>query len=188
MISNDLCWLFRNYKPTCCVMKKISHLNQASMSHQENIAHCVTALLVLEPAVVASFRKGNPFDKLIRSFDEHSADGKPLYKKESGRKHYKMSVAAYESNKPVKELHGEHRLPVSCLIKNLLASDRTSATVLTLLRSNEVILITKEEARYLDSPLAKGGMGLKMCLPKDGLCRLKAANINIAPETLNNSL
>ena len=157
-------------------------------SHQEKIARCVAAVLALDEETVQAFRKGNPFDKLIRSFDEHAADGKPLYKKEAGRKHYKVSVAAYTSNKPVKELYGEHKIPVSCIIKQLLASDQSYDTVLRILISNEVILTTKEEARHLDGPVAKGGMGLKMCLPKDGLCRLKAANIEIAPETLQNSL
>ena len=157
-------------------------------SHQEKIARCLAAILALDEETVQAFCKGNPFDKLIRSFDEHSAEGKPLYKKEAGRKHYKVSVAASASNKPVKELHGEHKIPVSCIIKQLLSSDRSYDTVLRILLSNEVILTTKEEARYLDSPVAKGGMGLRMCLPKDGLCRLKAANIKIAPETLHNSL
>lgn len=157
-------------------------------SHQENIASCVTALLALEPDVVASFCISNPLSMLLRSYDEHNADGKPLYKKNAGRKHYKMSVAAFTSDKPVKELYGEHLIPLSQIRRRLLSSDRKFETVLGILRSNEVILLTKEEARYLDSPIAKGGMGLKMCLPADGSCRLKAAGIALAPETLSNTL
>ena len=160
----------------------------SKQNHQANIARCVTALLALESDVIASLCISNPLSMLLRSFDEHNADGKPLYKKNAGRKHYKMSVAAYASDKPVKELYGEHLIPLSQIRKRLLFSDRTVETVLGILRSNEVILLTKEEARYLDSPVAKGGMGLKMCFPVDGSCRLKAAGIALAHETLSNTL
>lgn len=162
--------------------------NPHLMSHQELIAKAVAGILALEPNVVAAFCRNNPMSMLLRSYDEHSADGKPLYKKESGRKHYKMSVAAYESAKHVKELYGEHLIPLSQIRKLLLSSGRKFETVLSILRSNEVILLTKEEASYLDKPVAKGGMGLKMTMPENGLCRLKAAGIQIHPNTLNNKL
>lgn len=157
-------------------------------SHQENIARCVAVVLALDEGTVQAFCKGNPFDKLLRSFDEFSAVGQPLYRREAGKRHYKMSVAAYNSGLPAKDLYGEHTTPISCLIKKLLASDRSEATVLNLLRENEVVLITKEEARFLDRSRKNGGLGLKSSLPLGGGCRLCAAGIVLAPETLNNVL
>lgn len=79
------------------------------MNHQEAIAHCVTAVLTQNDETVRAFLRGNPFDKLLRSYDEFTSKGEPLYKRERAKKHYKMSVKAFESNLPVKELYGEHR-------------------------------------------------------------------------------
>lgn len=157
-------------------------------THQEHIARCITAILQLDEQTVRAFCKGNPFDKLLRSFDEFAADGTPLYRREVARQHYQQSQAAYASGLPVKELYGEHRKPISCLIRELLASDRSESTVLRLLRQNEVVLITKEEARQLDRSKANGGLGLKSSLPSGGNCRLQAAGILLAPETCHQHL
>ena len=157
-------------------------------SHQEKIARCLAAILALDEETVQAFCKGNPADKLIRSFTEFSAEGGALYRREAAKRHYRASVAAYTSGLPAKELYGEHRVPISCSIKKILASDRSEATVLRLLRENEVVLLTKEEAGYIDRSRSKGGMGLKSSLPADGGCRLQAAGIELAPETLGNTL
>lgn len=157
-------------------------------SHQEKIARCLAAILALDEETVQAFFKGNPADKLIRSYTEFSADGVPLYRREACKKHYRASIAAINSGLPVKELYGEHVIPISCSIKKILSSNRSEATVLRLLRENEVVLLTKDEARHLDRSRANGGLGLKSSLPAEGGCRLQAAGIEIAPETLGNTL
>ncbi len=99
-----------------------------------------------------------------------------------------MSLNACNSKLPVKQLKPEHRIPISEIIKRLFASDRTFSSVKRILEENDVVLLTKEEADFIDRPLAKGGLGLKATLPKDGRCRLEVGQIQIAPETENNSL
>jgi hypothetical protein len=158
------------------------------MTHQEGIAHCITAILSLNDNVIIAFRRGNPFDKLLRSYDEFNAHGEPLYRNTRAVKHYKMSVRAFQSGLSGKELYGEHRIPLNVIIKRLLDSDRTYNSILEILRSNEVILITDEERKYLDESITKGGCGLRSKMPEDGRCRLEVGMIEIAPETLQNSL
>jgi hypothetical protein len=55
-----------------------------------------------------------------------------------------------------------------------------------ILEENTVVLITKEEAKLIDGSASNGGLGLKQRLSPYGRCRLEAAGIRIAPETLNN--
>lgn len=158
------------------------------MNHQEGIAHCIAAILAQDDETVSAFRKGNPFDKLLRSYDEFNSSGEALYRNVRGIKHYKISVRAFQSGMSGKELYGEHRIPLNVIIKLLLSSDRTYNSVLEILRSNEVILITEEERKYLDESVSEGGCGLHSKMPEDGRCRLDVAMIKIAPETLNNKL
>lgn len=99
-----------------------------------------------------------------------------------------MSVLAYRSGLAGKKLYGEHRIPLNVIIKRILESYRTYNSVLEILRSNEVILITDEERKYLDVSIIKGGCGLRSKLRIDGRCRLEGAMIEIAPETLQNKL
>lgn len=158
------------------------------MTHQEGIIHCLAAILGQSNEVITSFSRGNPFDKLLRSYDEFNSNGEPLYKAERARNHYKMSIRAYNSSLKVKELYGEHRIPLSVIRKRLLESDRTYEAISGILRENEVVLITKEEARIMDGALHKGGLGLRSIMPDDGQCRLDIAQILIAPETISNKL
>lgn len=146
------------------------------------------AILGQNNEVVSAFSRGNPFDKLLRSYDEFNSIGEPLYKAERAKKHYKMSVKAYESGLKVKELYGEHRIPLSVIRKRLLESNRTYEVISSILRENEVILITKEEAGTMDGALNKGGLGLRSVMPDDGKCRLEIAQILIAPATMLNKL
>jgi hypothetical protein len=151
-----------------------------SDTHQEAIARCITAILALDSPTVTAFRRGNPFDKLIRSFDEFSSTGEPLYRNKRGNRHYKMSEAAWASGKSADQLFGEHRVPVSIIISRLLESDRSYETVYR--------MITDDERKRLDASVKKGGLGWKSCLPANGKCRLEEAGIRIAPPTLHNQL
>jgi hypothetical protein len=154
------------------------------MTHQKHIAAVITHILALSDNVISSFRLGNPFDKLLRSYDEFTADGRPLYRRPLGRHHYKFSCAAHESGlcPSDKRLFGEHKIPLTVIIQRLVNSDRSLSTVEEILQSNEVVIITREEQRYLD------GGGLKSRMPPNGECRLAYARIPIAPETLGNHL
>ncbi|GAB2777860.1 hypothetical protein HNQ93_001734 [Hymenobacter luteus] len=159
-----------------------------SVTHQEAIAKCVTAILALDEEIVTEFRRGNPFDKLIRSFDEFTADGKPLYRNKRGSNHYKMSVAAKTSGLTADKLYGEHRIPVSVIIRRLLDSDRSYESIYKILKEGEVVLITEGEAKLLDRRVSNGGSGLRNRMPESGLCRLDEAGIMIDSSTLTNQL
>jgi hypothetical protein len=158
------------------------------MTHQEAIAHCITALLAQSDEILAALRRGDALDKLLRTYDGFSASSKRLYKTERAREHYKMSVKAYHSGLLVRDLYPEHRIPLSIITKRLLESDRTYQSVVKILNENEVILITKEEARFIDKSAINGGLGLRTSMPGNGICRIEMAQIQIAPETLKNHL
>ena len=158
------------------------------MSHQDNIALVLHGILQLPEEQVSAFCRGNPFDKLLRSYDEFSSSGTSLYRRDIGTQHYKMSVAAYASGLRGRELYGEHRIPLKIIIQRLIESDRSLEAIHSILRSNEVVLVTPEEQRYLDSSIANGGLGLRSRLPEDGRDRLAFAGIEVAPETATNHL
>lgn len=156
------------------------------MTHQEGIIRCIVAILAQEDKVVEAFCRLDPFDKLLRSFDGLNAGGERLYKSERARKHYKMSVQAAESGLRISELYPEHKIPLSIIKKRLLDSDGSYETVSKILFENEVILVTKEEAKRIDGAVDSGGLGFRSSLPSNGECRL--AGVPIAPETLSNKL
>lgn len=164
------------------------------MTHQEGIARCLAAILSQDDETLAIFRRGNPFDKLLRSSDEFNSEGKGLYKNQRARNHYKMSVAAFtafESGIRINDLFAEHCVPVALTIQKLLAAPRKdTASILAILQENEVVIITKEEQVRIDAAVHKGGLGLRNKMPEGGVgcSRLDAAGIIIAPETLGNTL
>jgi hypothetical protein len=169
------------------------------MTHQIAIKRVIVAILAQENWVIQCFRRGNPFDKLLRSHDEFTANGLGLYRNNRGARHYRMSKNAYaayilglETNQllglEAKQLYGEHRIPLNIVIKRLVESDRTYQDVEAILAENEVVLITPEERNHLDSSPENGGLGLRSKLPPDGTDRLTFAGIEIAPETINNHL
>lgn len=158
------------------------------MTHQESIARALTVILSQDDEVVQHFCLGNPFDKLLRSHDEFTADGKGLYRRSIGSRHYRMSKAAYYSGLDAKDLYGEHLIPLKIIIKRLVESNRKYETIRAILATNEVVLITSGEQKRLDSSVTNGGLGLKSKLPPDGSDRLDFAGIEIAEETLSNRL
>ena len=156
------------------------------MNHQEGIVHCIVAILNQEDEVIETFCRLDPFDKLLRSFDGLNAKGERLYKSERAKKHYKMSVQAFESELKISELYPEHKIPLSIIKRRLLNSDRSHKTVSNILFENEVIIVTKEEAKKIDGSTSNGGLGFRSSVPTNGECRL--TNIPIAIETLSNKL
>ena len=166
------------------------------MNHQKHIATTIAHILALPEDVVQSFCLGNPFDKLLRSYDEFTSDGLGLYGQRAyrsalGRRHYKFSREAYAaalSRSDKQKLVGEHRIPLKLIIQKLLNSNRSLSSIEQILRANEVVIITKKEQQNLDGNVKTGGCGLKSLMPANGGCRLAHAGIEIAPETLSNHL
>jgi hypothetical protein len=170
-------------------------------THQKQIAWLVFSALSQAKAREALTR-GNVFSMLLRSYDEHTSAGEPLYHRGRGIYHYWFSEAAYKkhlANVPIKELHGEHMIPLKCVKERLLKEGRTYEAVLEILRQNKVVIITDDEANYLNgSPKRKSveplkhlnclGLGSSMPDEKDPKSRLKAAGIRIAKATINNKL
>lgn len=54
------------------------------MTHQDAVAQIITSILRHEDNVIRHFCLGNPFDKLLRSHDEFTAEGIGLYRKSIG--------------------------------------------------------------------------------------------------------
>ncbi len=157
-------------------------------THQQHIALIITQILTLSDDTLTAFSRGNPFDKLLRSYDEFTPDGKGLYRKKLGSNHYRYSKSAYSSGLSADKLFGEHRIPLKLISQQLMNSDRKLSTVELILRSNEVVLITDEEERRINSSKVNGGFALKSKMAPNGGCRLAYCGIEIAPETLPNHL
>lgn len=157
------------------------------MSHQESICKIVFSTLNLKEETVKAFLRGNPFDKLLRSYDEFTAEGLPLYRNDRAKNHYKYSEKAYKSGLPAKKLYGEHRIPLKIIKKRLLECSKSLEEIKKVMNSNEVVLITKEEQLMLDSKPPQG-LGLRSKLPECGTDRLILAGIKIAGETQQNTL
>ena len=157
------------------------------MTHQEAIIETLHRILTQKDEIVRIFSRGNPFDKLLRSYDQFTSTGLPLYKSKRGKDHYRYSRKAAESKLEASELYGEHRVPLSIIRQRLLECDRSVRSIKTIMESNEVVLITKEEQRLLDSK-EPTGLGLRSTIPKCGTDRLEFANIEVAQESLGNKL
>jgi hypothetical protein len=157
------------------------------MSHQDSICKIIHSTLNLGKETVEAFRRGNPFDKLLRSYDEFTAEGLPLYRNDRGKNHYKYSEKAYNSGLSAKDLYGEHRMPLKVIRERLLQCSGSLNGIEKIMRSNEVVLITKEEQKMLDSRPPEG-FGLRSKLPACGTDRLAYAGIKIVEETLHNRL
>lgn len=154
------------------------------MTHQEGIVQVLAAILSQPHEVVQAFSRGNPFDKLLRSYDEFNAQGQPLYRHRRGNSHYRMSRAAFESGLCASQLYGEHRVPLNIIKRRLLETGGDAGQIRAILRANEVVLITPDEQRRLDASVANGGLALRQRLPENGSDRLTFAGIEIAPSTL----
>ena len=157
-------------------------------THQQHIALIITQILALSDDTLTAFSRGNPFDKLLRSYDEFTADGKGLYRKKLGSSHYRYSKSAYSSSLSADKLFGEHRIPLKLISQQLMNSDRKLSTVESILSSNEVVLFTDEEERRINASKVNSGFALRSVMAPNGGCRLAYCGIEIAPETLPNHL
>lgn len=125
--------------------------------------------------------QGNAYDKLIRNYHQFNAAGKNVYRTKRAKDYLKFSYAAFESNLKPKEMYYEHLIPVNIIKQRLKDSDRSKGSISQIMNSTELIVLTKEEAAYLDQYFRNR-------LPDNGKGRLEAVGINIHPETANNHL
>lgn len=144
---------------------------------------------------------------ILRQYCEITSDGKKTWQKiDLYKKHHKLSVRAVKiidgyANKHNpslwKELHYEHIVPISSVIKKLkdLKDNFTEQDIFNIMQDCEVIILSKEEAVVLDGNKNKHymldgtlikGRGLKSCGTK--AIRLEAINAKIHPKYQNNTL
>lgn len=157
------------------------------MTHQDAICLSLEKILSLDNEAFKHFSLGHPFGKILRSYDQFTSEGKPLYRNTRGEYHYRYSIEAYSSGYPANQLYGEYIIPFKIIKERLIASDRSLDSITKTMKSNEVVLITPREQKYLDSNQSDG-LGLRSKLPPCGTDRLTFAGIMIAEETQNNHL
>jgi hypothetical protein len=156
------------------------------MTHQDSIAAIIFHLLKLSDKSLESFKKGNPFDKLLRSYSEFNSCGEPLYKNKRCAKHYQFSEKAWEeymSKKSVKMLYAEHVVPLSIIKRNILIRKFNTLNSIKkyLKENNYVVMITKREQKIIDKKF-------KSKLPRNRVTRLEYFNIKTSDNTKYNSL
>jgi hypothetical protein len=157
------------------------------MTHQEGIANVIQSILVLNNEVLETFKRGNPFDKLLRSYSERNSKGENLYNNwERSFKHYKFSIEAYQAytqENNLSNLYAEHLIPLSILRNELLQiKNPTVEIVLKVLEEkNIIIIITKNQQKIIDKYF-------KSKLPENGQDRLTYHGILIHEKTKYNSL
>lgn len=155
-------------------------------SHQDSIAEIIYHLLKMPNNLTEALARGNPFDKLLRSYSEFTSNGAPLYRNMRCINYYPFSESAfshYNRNNSLDGLHAEHVVPLS-LIKSELLSHKNWSLIKVkryLAENNKVVIITKEEQKLVDSKF-------KSTIPSNGKSRLEYFKIKIEKSTENNTL
>lgn len=155
-------------------------------SHQDAIAEIIYLLLKMNTNLTEALSRGNPFDKLLRSYSEFTSKGVPLYRNKRCINYYPFSESAFNhfsKYNSLDGLHAEHVIPLS-LIKNELLSNKKWTLVKIkryLSENNKVVVITKEEQKLIDSKF-------KSKVPSDGKSRLEYFKIKIAKNAAMNTL
>ena len=157
------------------------------ITHQAAISEVIYAIIKLPPHLKEAFSRGNPFDKLLRSYSEHTSIGERLYKsKKRSYKHYPFSVKAsnqFKKTGSLVGLHAEHVTPLSLIKKRLNSGSIKSEIGVKrfLAKHNQVVVTTKEEQRKIDSKF-------RSKMPPNGKSRLEYFGIKIAKSTEKNTL
>tara|TARA_B100001564_G_scaffold333287_1_gene320838 strand:- start:189 stop:686 length:498 start_codon:yes stop_codon:yes gene_type:complete len=101
-----------------------------------------------------NIKKGNFYDKLIRNYHQYNSNDIKVYRKKTRiGKHYKFTKAAYEKfsqDNKVSGLHFEHLIPLKIIKQKLLESDKLYESIKKILDENEIIILTKSQAKVLD--------------------------------------
>ena len=101
-----------------------------------------------------NIKKGNFYDKLIRNYHQYNSNDIKVYRKKTRiGKHYKFTQSAYEKfsqDNKVSGLHFEHLIPIKIIKQKLLESDKLYESIKKILDENEIIILTKSQAKVLD--------------------------------------
>jgi hypothetical protein len=155
-------------------------------SHQDAIAKIIYNILQMPVELRLAFAKGNPFDKLLRSYTEFTSKGEPLYRNNRCKDFYPFSVNAfkhYTKFNTLDGLHAEHIVPLSMIKEELLKNPTKTIKNLKsyLAKKNKIVVITKVEQKLIDSKF-------KSKMPSNGKSRLEYFGIKIAKSTEKNTL
>ena len=156
------------------------------ITHQSAIAEVIYAIMNLSPDLKEAFSRGNPFDKLLRSYSEFTSNGLHLYRTRRCSEHYRFSEKAlvlFKKTNSLDGLHAEHEVPLSKIKQELLSREFKSLESLKsyLAKSNKVVIITKAEQKIVDSKFRSN-------MPPNGESRLQYFGIKIAKSTEKNTL
>ena len=153
------------------------------MTHREAIRDLITHIVNQGLAYVELIDKGNAFDKIIRNYHQFNSAGQKVSSNKRSKDHYKFSVAAWQAPKQV--WYWEHLVPIAIIKEELKAlADKGFSfpnQVELVLEKTEYVVITKSEAKHLDSYY-------KSTLPENGQSRLEAVGIEYHPDSLGNKL
>ena len=155
-------------------------------THQDAIAEIVYNILQMPVELRTAFSRGNPFDKLLRSYSEFTSKGEPLYRNKRCIDYYPFSINAFNhfnACNTMDGLHAEHIVPLSMIKKELLNNSSYSLEKVKayLSKNNRIVVITKSEQKTIDS-------NHKSSMPEGGLSRIGYHMIKIAKVTQNNTL
>lgn len=125
---------------------------------------------------------GNAFDKVVRNYHQFNHKGEKVYRSLTrGPLYYRYSKEGWKHRTKDKELYYEHLKPVKLIKSELRESDGRKDSIVRILDSTEIIVLTREEAKHLDSIH-------RDTMPEDGKSRLEVAGIEMAKETERNSI
>ena len=155
-------------------------------THQDSIAEIIYNILKMPNHLREAFIRGNPFDKLLRSYSEFTSSGKPLYRNKRSINHYLFSLKAhahFKKHKSLDGLHAEHEVPLSIVKQKLLNNKSLTLQMVKsyLYKNNKVVVITKAEQKLIDSTH-------KSSMPESGISRLDYHKVKTAAGTIHNTL
>lgn len=154
------------------------------MTYHETIIDLIHHILSQGKEYLNMIDTRNAYDKLLRNYHQVNAAGQVVYRNNRAKEFYRFSQAAWKLG-DVKKCYYEHLVPVKLMkgkLSKLIDENKVSKNAIaTILNSNEIVVITKEEAKQIDKKH-------KTELPKSGKDRLMEYNIPIAPKTVNNSI
>jgi len=155
-------------------------------SHQEAITEIIYNILQMPVELRTAFARGNPFDKLLRSYSEFTSKGDALYRNKRCVDYYPFSENAlkhYKKFDTLDGLHAEHEVPLSKIKQELISGKFKSLESLKryMAKNNKVVIITKSEQKIIDSEFRSD-------MPPNGKSRLEYFGIKIAKSTEKNTL
>ncbi len=154
------------------------------MTYHETIIDLIYHILSQGKEYLNMIDTRNAYDKLLRNYHQVNAAGQVVYRNNRAKEFYRFSQAAWKLGN-VKKCYYEHLVPVKLMkgkLAELIEENKVSKnTIAAILNSNEIVVITKEEANKIDK-------NHKTELPESGKDRLMEYDIPIELETERNSI